>query len=97
MTSKVKLYDGKSEVPEDMTPVQAFFREIRAVQLWLEPVDDAFDKRAYLCLPADAEAPVAVWYSLDGMDLLRVLDAEKLRDLNAALAFHDEKRKKGMQ
>ena len=88
----VRLYDGKSEVPEGMTPVASFFREVRAVQLWLEPKDLALEATAYLCLPGTAADPANLWYKLVGANLEPVSNPVYSGYLDEAFQIYEDDR-----
>ena len=95
--STVQVYDGVSEVPEGMTPVASYFRESRAVQLWLEPKDLALEATAYLCLPGTSKGQMNLWYQLIGADLKPVDNPVYSGYLDEAFQIYEDERIKGLQ
>lgn len=97
--SSVRKYDGNSEVPADMTAVKAFFRDIRTVQVWLEPAnpDPELGEQAFLCIPPDEVSDEFLWYRLEDGDLLKVTHPREKNHLRAAFAIYEEERKARQQ
>ena len=93
----IRVYDGVSEVPEGMTPVASYFRESRAVQLWLEPKDPTLGATAYLCLPGALEGQTNLWYQLIGVDLKPVDNPVYSGYLDEAFQIYEDERIKGLQ